>query len=55
MVIGLHGPLTPDTLDDAALTQLKEFSLAVSVEPVDELVVRKNLPSATASLLSKLA
>jgi ATP-dependent helicase YprA (DUF1998 family) len=54
MIIALHGPLTPDTLDDAALTQLKEFSLAVPVEPVDELVVRRNLPSATASLLSKL-
>jgi hypothetical protein len=54
VVIGLHGPLTPDTLDDVGLTRLKEFSLAVPVEPVDELVVGRNLPSATASLLSKL-
>lgn len=55
VAIGLHGPLTPDTLDDAALTQLKEFSLAVPVDAVDELVVRRNLPAATASLLAKLA
>ncbi len=55
LVIGLHGPLTPDTLDNDGLTQLKEFSLTLSVQPVDELVVRRNLPSATASLLSQLA
>lgn len=55
IVIGLHGPLTPDAFDDDALTHLKEFSLAVAVVPVDELVVRKNLPSATASLLLKFA
>ncbi len=54
MVIGLHGPLTPGTLDDDALTQLKKLPLAVPVEAIDELVVRRNLPSATASLLSKL-
>jgi ATP-dependent helicase YprA (DUF1998 family) len=54
VAIGLHGPLTPDTLDDAALTQLKEFALAVSVIAVDELVVRRNLPNATDSLLKKL-
>jgi hypothetical protein len=55
VAIGLHGPLTPDTLDDAALTQLKEFSLAVPVDAVDELVVRRNLPAATALLLARLA
>ncbi len=55
VVIGLHGPLTPDTFDDATLIQLKEFSLSIPIEPVDELVVRRNLPSATTKLLSKLA
>lgn len=53
--ISLHGPLTPDMLDDSALAQYKEFSLALSVETIDELVVRRNLPTATASLLAKLA
>jgi hypothetical protein len=55
LVIGLHGPLTPDTFDDDGLTQLKELSLTLPVQPVDELVVRRNLPSATALLLMKLA
>ena len=55
VVIGLHSPLTPGASSDDGLNQLKEFSLAVPVVLVDELVVRRNLPSATASLLEKLS
>jgi hypothetical protein len=54
-VIGLYGPLTPDYPPDAALRELKEFSAATPVLLVDELVVRRNLPSATAGLLEKLS
>ena len=54
VVIGLHGPLTPGTLDNPELMRLKEFPSAVSVETIDELVVRRNLPAATDLLLKKL-
>ena len=53
-VIGLHGPLTPDHPPDEALRDLKEFSATVPVILIDELVVRRNLPSATARLLERL-
>ena len=54
-VIGLHGPLTPDEPSDEGLRELKEFSAAFAVHLIDELVVRRNLPSATAALLKLLA
>ena len=53
-VIGLHGPLTPDEPCDEALRDLKEFSATVPVILVDDLVVRRNLPSATTMLLKQL-
>lgn len=53
-VIGLHSPLTPDDPQDDRLRELKEFSAAVPVVLVDELVVRRNLPGATAKLLGRL-
>jgi ATP-dependent helicase YprA (DUF1998 family) len=54
-VIGLHGPLTPDDPPDVGLKELMEFSAAVTVILVDELVVRRNLPRATGDLLTMLA
>ncbi len=51
VVVGLHGPLTPDEPSDSALRELKEFSTTLPVILMDELVVRRNLPAATASLL----
>jgi ATP-dependent helicase YprA (DUF1998 family) len=53
-VIGLHGPLTPDEPSDPGLSELKEFSAALPVIVVNELVVRRNLPSATAILLEQM-
>jgi ATP-dependent helicase YprA (DUF1998 family) len=53
-VVGLHGPLTPDEPSNDGLREIKEFSPAVPVLLVDELVVRRNLPSATAMLLEKM-
>jgi ATP-dependent helicase YprA (DUF1998 family) len=54
-VIGLHGPLTPDDPSDEGLRNIMEFSTALPVKLIDELVVRRNLPAATASLLAMLA
>ncbi len=53
-VIGLHGPLTPDHPSDQGFRDLKESSVALREILVDELVVRRNLPSATATLLQRL-
>ena len=53
-VIALHSPLTPDEASEDGLSELKEFSAALPVILVDELVVRRNLPSATASLLDRM-
>jgi ATP-dependent helicase YprA (DUF1998 family) len=53
-VIGLHNPLTPDEPADGALRDLKEFSPVFPVILIDELVVRRNLPNATAGLLSRI-
>lgn len=54
-VIGLHGPLTPDEPPDDALREFKECSTTIPVVLVDELVVRRNLPSATSDLIERLA
>lgn len=53
-VIGLHGPLTPDEPTDEGLRELKEYAAIVPVILVDELVVRRNLPSATGTLLERM-
>ncbi len=54
-VICLHGPLTPGEPSDGSLRDLKEYSVALPVILVDELVVRRNLPRATADLISRIA
>ncbi len=54
-VIGLHNPLTPDEPLDDALHDLKEYSLVLPVILVDEILVRRNLPSATAGLLRRIS
>ena len=52
-VVGLHNPLTPDHPSDPVLSELKEYT-AIPVALVDELVVRRNLPSATTEVLKWL-
>jgi hypothetical protein len=46
--------LTPDDPPDEALRELKEFSTTIPVLLLDELVVRRNLPSATSKLIQKI-
>lgn len=53
-VIGLHGPLTPDYSSSEDIRDLTEYSVALPVILVDELVVRRNLPRATADLLDSI-
>ena len=52
--VGLHGPLTPNEPTDVALRDVKEYSASLPVILVDELVVRRNLPAATAQIIERL-
>jgi hypothetical protein len=54
-IVGLHGPLTPDEPPNEALREFKEYSAAQPLILVDELVVRRNLPTATSDLITKLS
>jgi ATP-dependent helicase YprA (DUF1998 family) len=52
-VIDITGPLTPQYSGKDGVRKLMEFG-ATPVLPIDELLVRKNLPWATSTLLEKL-
>ena len=53
-VVGLHCPLTPDDPPDDTLRALKEFCPTIPVLLCDEIVVRRNLPSATSQLIQQV-
>ena len=46
-IVGLHGPLTPNIPSDVTLVELLESSRSIPVLLYDEILVRRNLPSAT--------
>lgn len=52
--IGLHGPLTPNEPTDSGLKDIMEYATSLTVYLEDELVVWRNLPSATQKLIEKL-
>lgn len=52
VIIGLHGPLTPDYPADEALRDAKEFSVGTPVVLADEIVVARNLPTATQQVMA---
>jgi len=54
-VIDITGPLTPQYSGKSSLRKLMEFGALPVVLPVDELLIRKNLPWATSTLLEKLS
>lgn len=53
-IIGLHGPLTPDDPPDDKLRDAKESCPSIPVLLCDEIVVRRNLPTATSVLISQI-
>ena len=53
-IVGLHGPLTPDDPLDAALKDLEDSVLSIPVLICDEMLVRRNLPTATERLISQI-
>ena len=54
LIVGVHGPLTPDQPNNDDLVAAKEFGAAVPVQLVDEIVISQNLPSATKSVLEAI-
>jgi hypothetical protein len=53
-IVGLHSPLTPGEPSDDELREIKEYSVTLPVILEDELVVRRNLPTATARLIERI-
>ena len=54
LIVGVHGPLTPDEPSDPILKEVKEFCPSVPVILVDEMVIQRNLPTATSQLISQI-
>jgi ATP-dependent helicase YprA (DUF1998 family) len=52
VIVGLHGPLTPDYPGDEALREAKEFAVGTPVVLADEIVVARNLPWATQQVIA---
>jgi ATP-dependent helicase YprA (DUF1998 family) len=54
VIVGVHGPLTPDHPNDDGLAAAKEFGAAVPVQLVDEIVISQNLPTASKSVIEMI-
>jgi hypothetical protein len=50
LIVDVSGPLTPKEPADDVLREIVDYS-PVAIRPVEELVVRRNLPRATSELL----
>ncbi len=50
-IIGVHAPLTPDFTTDEGLREVEEFGSTVNVRLVDEILIARNLPQASKSVL----
>lgn len=53
-IVGVAGPLTPNLAPDLTLQDAKENQIGVPVRLIDDLVIRKHLPSASRSVLEFL-
>ena len=53
-VIFLHNPLAPGYAPIEKLRELTEYSTSIPTIPVDELVVRRNLPAVTSDLIHRI-
>ncbi len=54
LIIGVHAPLTPDHAADAELREATQFSTAIPVLWVDELLVNRHLPRASQRVMTRL-
>lgn len=55
LIFGIHGPLTPDLPADEKLIDAKEYGTAVPVLLVDEIVVSRNLPAASQTVIDAIS
>lgn len=55
LIVGIHGPLTPDHVADEALRDAKEYGAVVPVLLIDEIVVSQSLPSASQQVIEALS
>jgi hypothetical protein len=55
VMIGVHGPLTPDHPADQGLRDAKEFAASVPVLLADEIVIARNLPWVSQWIINSLA
>ena len=55
LIIGTHGPLTPDYPTDPVLRDAKEFSVSTPVELVDDILIGQNLPAASLQVIRRVA
>ena len=53
-IIGVYGPLTPDTASDEALRDAKEFGSVVPVILVDDIMISRNLPRASQQVMEHI-
>ncbi len=51
IIVGVHGPLTPDYAADQALRDAKELGTTTPIVLLDEIVVSRSLPTATGRVL----
>lgn len=54
LIIGTHGPLTPDYPPDPILRDAKEFSVSTPVELVDDILISQNLPAASLQIIRRV-
>jgi hypothetical protein len=54
LIVGLHGPLTPDHPADERLREAKEFGTVIPVRLVDEMVISQNLPRASQQVIEAI-
>jgi hypothetical protein len=55
LIVGIHGPLTPDHTGDPSLREAKEFGSAVPVLLLDEIVVARSLPHASRQVIQAIS
>jgi ATP-dependent helicase YprA (DUF1998 family) len=55
LIVGVHGPLTPDHAADQVLRDVKEYSPEVPVLLVDEIVITRNLPFASRQVVNTVS
>lgn len=53
-IFGVHGPLTPDVAPSDSLKDAKEFSGAIPVRLIDDMVISRSLPYATKQVQDSL-